>query len=182
MSVRRDTRCICAVTYRRHGSGPFEIASTIGAARDYRIEANVAEQLPTVPKGQPGDRVLSKEELRTLWTVLNDNFPAHRVLKLMIAMGGMRVTEITVSHSDYWGDGWLHLPETKNGRSHSLPITRHAESIVETCQEYSDPRSAYLFSHPRKPDKPMTTAAVSRASKRLNKALAFPGWNPRDIR
>lgn len=153
-----------------------------GRARDYGIESNIAEQLPTVPKGPPGDRVLSKEELRTLWFALNDNFPAHRVLKLMIAMGGMRVTEITLSQSDKWTDGWVYLPETKNGRSHSLPVTRCAEKIIETCHEWSDPHSAYMFSNPRHQEKPMTTAAVSRAAKRLNKALAFPDWNPRDIR
>ncbi|MEO0697733.1 MAG: site-specific integrase [Pseudomonadota bacterium] len=153
-----------------------------GRAKDYGIEFNIASQLPTVQKSKPGDRFLSKDELRTLWHALDAHLPTHRVLKLMIAMGGLRVTEVTMSLAANWEGEWLRLPETKNGRSHALPVTRVAAPIVEEALAFTHPRSKYLFSHPRDPETPMTTAAISRAAKRLNKQLGFPNWNPRDIR
>ncbi len=153
-----------------------------GGARDYGIQHNIADQLPTVPRGKPGNRYLSKEELRTLWHTLDERHPTHRVVKLMIAMGGLRVTEVTRSIAENWQGDWLNLPETKNGRSHTLPITRAAAPIVGRCLELSHPRSPFLFSHPRDPSVMITTTSVSRGVKRLNKTLGFPDWNPRDIR
>lgn len=153
-----------------------------GGARDYGIHSNIAEQLPTVPRGRPGDRFLSNDELKTLWNALNEDHPTHRVLKLMIAMGGLRVTEIAFSLAENWRGGWLVLPETKNGKSHQLPITQTAAPLVERCLERAHPRSPYLLSNPRDPDQPLTIAAISRAAKRLNTELGFPKWNPRDLR
>ncbi len=153
-----------------------------GSAKDYGIASNIAEQLPTVPRGRPGDRFLSKDELRKLWNALDENHPTHRVLKLMIAMGGLRVTEVATSLADNWRDGWLNLPETKNGKSHQLPITATAAPLVKRFLERAHPRSPYLLSNPRNPDEPVTIAAISRAAKRLNKKLEFPEWNPRDLR
>lgn len=153
-----------------------------GSARDYGIASNIAEQLPTVPRGKAGDRFLSNDELRKLWDALDENHPTHRVLKLMIAMGGLRVTEVATSLAENWRDGWLVLPETKNGKSHQLPITATAAPLVERCLGRAHPRSPYLLSNPRNPDEPLTIAAISRAAKRLNKKLEFPEWNPRDLR
>ncbi|WP_273185292.1 tyrosine-type recombinase/integrase [Hyphomonas adhaerens] len=153
-----------------------------GGARDYGITYNIAEQLPTTPRNKPGDRFLSNDELKALWHALDENHPTHRVLKLMIAMGGLRVTEVTMSLAANWRDGWLHLPETKNGKSHQLPITRTAAPLVARCLELAHPRSPYLLSNPRDPDEPLTMAAISRGAKRLNKQLKFPDWNPRDLR
>jgi integrase len=152
-----------------------------GGARDYGITYNIAEQLPTTPKNKPGDRFLSNDELKALWHALDRNHPTHRVLKLMIAMGGLRVTEVTISLAANWRDGWLLLPETKNGRSHQLPITRTAAPLVARCLELTHPRSPYLMYNPRDPDEPLTMAAISRGAKRLNKQLKFPDWNPREI-
>ena len=153
-----------------------------GGARDYGIIYNIAEQLPTSPKNKPGDRFLSNDELKALWHALDEDHPTHRVLKLMIAMGGLRVTEVTMSLAANWRDGWLHLPETKNSKSHQLPITRTAAPLVARCLELAQPRSPYLMSNPRDPDEPLTMAAISRGAKRLNKQLEFPDWNPRDLR
>lgn len=153
-----------------------------GSARDYGIASNIAEQLPTVPRGRPGDRVLSSDELKTLWHALDEVHPTHRILKLMIAMGGLRVTEIATSRTEYWQDGWLNLPETKNGKPHQLPITATAAPLVERSLGRAHPRSPYLLSNPRNPNEPLTIAAISRASKRLNETLKFPPWNPRDLR
>jgi integrase len=151
-------------------------------ARDYGITQNIAELLPTAPKGKPGDRVLSKDELRAVWLALNEDHPAHRTLKLMIAMGGLRVTEVTRSQQQNWTNGWLRLPETKNGKSHELPIPDFAAPLVARCLERAHPLSPFLLSHPREPDVPLTIAGISRASGRVNKTLGFPDWNPRDLR
>ena len=111
-----------------------------------------------MPRGKPGDRFLSNDELRKLWDALDENHPTHRVLKLMIAMGGLRVTEVATSLADNWRDGWLNLPETKNGKSHRLPITATAAPLVKRCLERAHPHSTYLLSNPRNPDEPLTIA------------------------
>lgn len=59
-----------------------------------------------------------------------------------------------------WRDGWLLLPETKNGRPHQLPITRTAAPLVARCLELAHPRSPYLLSNPRDLRRTMKTHLI----------------------
>lgn len=153
-----------------------------GAARDYGIEDNVAAQLPTAARGRPLDRVLSVDELRTLWRALDMNCATHRAIALLIAMGGLRVSEIAENEALCWVDGWFRVPETKNGRPHDLPITATAEPILAIARTLKDKRSPFLFSNPYDPGRPIQLTAIARAAKRLNASLKLDPWTPRDLR
>jgi hypothetical protein len=60
-----------------------------GEARDYGLTHNPIAALPTGNKPPPRDRVLSVEELRVLWRELTPKVASNRILKLIIAMGGL---------------------------------------------------------------------------------------------
>lgn len=154
-----------------------------GHAIDYGITENVASLLPTAPRVAALDRVLSEDELRTLWRTLDLAHPTHRVLALIIAMGGLRVGEIALTQIDDWrDDGWLHLKNTKNQRPHSLPVTDTAKLIVAISQRLNPRETGPLFIGCEDATMPVGLAAVGRAATRLNDRLGFPHWTPRDLR
>ncbi|MEM0986457.1 MAG: integrase family protein [Pseudomonadota bacterium] len=152
-----------------------------GHAIDYGITENIATLLPTAPRVASLDRMLSEEELRTLWRSLDLALPTHRVLALIIAMGGLRVGEIALTHIEDWNeDGWLHLE--KNQRPHSLPVTDTARPIVGISRTLNPRANGPLFIGNEDATTPIGLAAVGRAATRLNDRLGFPHWTPRDLR
>ncbi|NBC21042.1 MAG: integrase arm-type DNA-binding domain-containing protein [Alphaproteobacteria bacterium] len=154
-----------------------------GHAIDYGITENIASLLPTAPRVTALDRVLSEDELRTLWRTLDLAHPTHRVLALIIAMGGLRVGEIALTHIDDWReDGWLHLKKTKNQRPHRLPVTDTANPILAISRRLNPRQTGPLFIGSEDATMPVGLAAIGRAATRLNDRLGFPHWTPRDLR
>jgi integrase len=114
-----------------------------GEGRDYGLVFNPVAALPTGRKINPRNRVLSVEELRAIWRAFVHTNTAHRALKLIIAMGGLRVTEISESRLVWWADGMLRLPKTKNGRPHELPVTATAQGVLDLSRQLGAPGSPY---------------------------------------
>lgn len=87
------------------------------------------------------DRYLSLDELTTFWQDLKPPvFTAETGLlaRMLIAMGGVSVTEVCRSRNDMWIDkgdwktldaGMLKLPKTKNGRKHEHTMTLRPNKI-----------------------------------------------------
>jgi integrase len=153
-----------------------------GEGRDYGLLFNPIAALPTGRKINPRDRVLSVEELRTLWAAFAAVNTAHRVLKLIIAMGGLRVTEISESRLEWWSDGMLRLPKTKNGRAHEVPAPAVAQQVLDLSRQLAAPGSPFLFANAHTPDEPITHNGVIRSTKGLNARLKLEHWTPRDLR
>lgn len=153
-----------------------------GEGRDYGLAHNPIAALPTGRKGAPRDRVLSIEELRLLWRSFVPTNTAHRVLKLIIAMGGLRVTEVSESHLSWWSEGALRMPKTKNGRPHDLPITVTAQGVLDLSRQLAAPGSPFLFANAYTPNEPITRSGVIRSTKGLNARLGLDHWTPRDLR
>lgn len=154
-----------------------------GYAIDYGITENIASPLPTPPRGNALDRMLSEDQLRVLWRELDLSNPTHRVLALIIAMAGLRVGEIALTDAGDWSeDGWLHLKKTKNQRPHSLPVTQAAQPIIELSRRLNPRTSGPLFARDREAVSPVCITAVGRAVTRLNDRLGWAHWTPRDLR
>ncbi|MGB6394276.1 MAG: site-specific integrase [Bradyrhizobium sp.] len=98
-------------------------------------EANPVTGTLEADEGGSRDRVLSQDELRTLWR----NLPADRygdIIRLLILtgqrreeIGGLRWDEIA---SEASGSSSLCFPppRTKNGREHTLPLSPQAAAIL----------------------------------------------------
>jgi integrase len=140
---------------------------------------------------KPRQRHLSFEELRCFW----HGFTGRRIhprtrllLRLIIAMGGVRITEIVRSRKIWWernhnNELWLNLPKTKNGREHRLPVPQIAEEALKAALLIGDPLSPYLFPSPSAPDAAQSLSGVSQAVRRWCAAQEdFEAFQPRDLR
>lgn len=140
------------------------------------------------------DRSLTFDEMRDFWLYLADSSrdtPVTLALRLIIAMGGVRVTEIVNSKTSWWQDegGWrtmeaprLALPKTKNGHPHDLPVTRAAWQLVRNAKTNLPPDATYLFPSPYKVKSPRTIDAYAKAVSQYLNDARVPPFTLRDIR
>ena len=150
----------------------------------YGVATNPVAPTPVGVKSEPRQRVLSYAELKCLWEVAPQvaDPQTATAIRLIIAMGGLRITEILHSKLLWYADGWLALPETKNGRRHSLPLTELAKQQFEIAKAIRIPASDYLFPHAFDSDKPMLLSSIGKIPSRIVKEYDLEPFQLRDIR
>lgn len=127
------------------------------------------------PAAKARDRVLSQEELRLLWAVLeNEKDPWRTALRLLI-LTGQRVQEVLSadwSEFDLGARVWTIPGErAKNGKAHIVPLSVPALQLIEALQG----RNGRLF--------PIGTGPTSRAAARIRAAMSgVPAWRWHDLR
>ena len=151
---------------------------------DYGVSVNPVASTPGGAKAKPRSRVLSHEELKILWNELPNVADLGMVsaIRLIISMGGLRISEILHSKIDWYSDSWLTLPETKNGREHALPLTDHAKLQIDIISANSSCDSEYLSPHAHDPEKPMLLSSPGKIPGRLVKQADMNPFQLRDIR
>ncbi len=142
-----------------------------GIGRDL-VEANPCACVPMPAKPRQRDRVLSEEEIRRVWKVLDDEGTPVAVsfkLRLLTAQRGVEV--LTMRWSDIEGDWWTIPAEVaKNRRSHRVPLSAPALALVEELRASAN-GSPYLFPSPKRADKPISS--VQTAVERLVEAAGL---------
>lgn len=158
--------------------------TTIGGIKDYGIDQNPVGATPTFKANNARKRVLSLEELAQFYDLLpKATGPQIAIgLRMIVAMGGLRITEIMHSRKEWYSDGWLTLPETKNGREHSVPLTKTAQALITEALVLSDAESPYIFPHLLNSREPILITSVGRASRRLIERFEMAPFQLRDIR
>jgi len=73
-------------------------------------------------------RILTNDELRKIWRAAGDD-TFGTVVKLLI-LTGQRLGEISNIAAEQIGDGTLHFPDTKNGRPHTIPLGKTAQTLI----------------------------------------------------
>ena len=150
-----------------------------GIGRDL-VEANPCAGVPMPAKPRQRDRVLSEEEIRSLWRVLDDQgtpVAASFKLRLLTAQRGVEV--LSMRWSDIEADWWTIPAEVaKNGRSHRVPLSAPALALVEELREKVN-GSPFLFPSPKRADEPI--AHVQKAAERLVEAAEVK-FVPHDLR
>ena len=160
----------------------------------FAIDRNPVASVGGPTQSNVRNRSLTFKELEEFWRALNGGSvadPARRALQLVIAMGGVRITEVTRSKRDWWvsDGGWrtikapkLALPKTKNGHPHDLPVTRHAELLLQLINDYDATKTPFLFSSSFDPLKPLSVEALSRAVAKYCDVSGMEPFTPRDLR
>jgi integrase len=154
------------------------------------IEHNPCEGLPRPSQEHSRDRVLSAEEIKTLWGALS-NPPAgmtHRcalALKLQLVTAQRKGEIINAEWAEIDGDDeriWtIPADKAKNGQSHRVPLSDMALDLLREIKKLSG-RSRWLFSSPRG-DKPMIARAVNYALSRTKHKLGVGNdVTPHDLR
>jgi len=140
-------------------------------------------------KETPKDRVLSDDEIRTLWHAL-DIEPVNPSIALMLKMilltaarpgmvAGMLRDEL---HGlDGAAPEW-HLPASrmKNGKPFILPLSPQAVAIIKQAQP--EPAEPVIFPSPHHNRAPMARQSLSRAAVVLVDQLGMAKWTPQDLR
>nr|WP_306253335.1 tyrosine-type recombinase/integrase [Parvularcula sp. IMCC14364] len=154
----------------------------------FGIEGNPVTAVGGRVSSNARDRKLSLEEVKIFW----DEFPGYAspaivaAARMIIAMGGIRVTEVINSKKDWWHEKrttpLLRIPKTKNDTTHDLPLTAHAISILKEAKASSHPDSEYLFQHTTEPLEPVTPNAVAKAVRKFCDETEFERFQPRDLR
>lgn len=163
----------------------------------FRIETNPARDIPVPTRVTPGERNLSADEIRDLWSQLENSsmtYPMKTALKLLLATGGQRIEEVLGMRWDeinFDTKLWqLSLSRTKNSRPHVVPLSELAISLIRSVEPFSS--SDLVFPSRDDKDKPIPARSLSQAVNRFcnppkgkdNKDInpAFPKFIPRDIR
>ena len=144
--------------------------SSLNLMMDYGITRHLIEQNPArllKPKdfaataSKPRDRVLSLEELRQLWFVLDQTSDMHRVktqgtqisliiasaIKLLILTGARRgeIAAMSWNELDLDAGTWVLAKErTKNKQAHTIYLSDLALTIINTLRLYSN-KSEFVF-------------------------------------
>lgn len=153
--------------------------------KSYGVTANPVSSTPGGAKSKPRQRVLSTKELKLVWDHISEvsEPKVTKAIRTVIAMGGLRISEIVGIQASWYENGWLTLPETKNGREHSIPFTKRASLELETeLTMVNETELTYFFSNQSRNDEAMPITTTGRAVSRLIKHLEIEPFQLRDIR
>jgi integrase len=151
------------------------------------VESNPADGLGSYSLGKPRDRVLSENEIRTLWQWFdnsrNISSGVSKILKLQLCLGarcgevsGMRDSEFTTDHKGLllWT---LPASRSKNKRARATPILGLAAEIITTCLETGE---GVLF--PSEASRPHSSSSVAQQLRQRWDRLPIPKFTTHDLR
>jgi integrase len=176
------------------------------------LDHDLIDALPGFPRDKPGgverprERVLSDDEIGTLWRTLDALTPPGKrgkgitrplalALKLDLVTAQRRgeiatakwadIVEIdTVDATGKRGrrKAW-HIPETKTDAAHTLPLSPLALRLLDELRAYAG-TSPYWLPNALNPAASADDRArtITRAAKRIRKAVGISDWTPHDLR
>ena len=189
---------------------PIGANRTLGVVRrmfNFAISRDLLDTTPVAMVRPPAqenqrERVLSPEEIRVFWKGLDEGPISPGIclaLKLQLVTAQRKGESIGAARSEFDLDEervWIIPPErAKNGKTHRVPLTPLAVSLIERAQALAD-GSEWLFPSPRG-DVPVKPQAVNQAlyracmpiaerpkAARLSKkpAIGLTGIVPHDLR
>jgi integrase len=156
--------------------------------------SNPAGNMDRPSKESPRDRVLTNDEIVTLWNAL-DTAPMMDGTKLAIKLSlvtGQRIGQVqsmAKAHIDRTGAPIWTAPaaSTKNGKANRVPLSPMAIKLLDDAIALSG-SSAWVFPTPRDPtagartDAPIIPTAATRAITRCRKQLGVAHWTIHDLR
>lgn len=127
-------------------------------------------------KERTRDRVLTPAEIRKVWAAAETiGYPGGPLVRLLL-LSGCRLNEIAALTKAEVGEDALHLPETKNGRPHIVPLTKAMRLVLDELPKFAD--DYILTSTAGK--RPMQN--FSDIKLKLDEASGVTGWTYHDLR
>src|SRR5262245_1700173 len=111
-----------------------------------RLEVNPTNGAGQLREPKPRERVLSDAELVAVWQACSDDSDFSKIVKLLILTGARRSEVGGMCWSELSYGIWsLPAERSKNDRSHTLPLSPLAQSIIESVRHRND--RDLLFGH-----------------------------------
>lgn len=157
------------------------------ASRIFRfaVEREIVEFNPVTGTAAPGEerkraRVLSEEEIRTLWIAWEQEGSVTSAAFRMLLLTGQRLGEVlTMRWADVSGVWWTLPPgATKNKRGHRVYLSGQAMALLEELARAGRGRE-WVFPSPRT-KKNVTSLNV--ATRRFRTASGVADWSVHDLR
>ena len=173
------------IAQRGHGTAANRARAIIRKMFAWALERDLVEFNPcaSISKLAPErrrDRVLTAEEIRQLWWMLEGEEEVTRDALRLLLLTAQRRNEVRMMALDQIeGDLWT-IPGslTKNKRSHAVPLSRQA---LEILAPWLAGATSCVLTSPRKREQPLTVGALSHAARRISKKLGF-AFTPHDLR
>ncbi len=179
---RRDAReLIQAVARRGAPIGANRLRALLHTVFNFAIAHEIVETNPITHVPRPGverrrNRVLTAEEIRTLWTRLDDEFSPMAAafrLRLLTAQRGGEVHALRWTDLDLEGAWWTIPGESsKNGLPHRVPLTAPVLEILQGLRAIARPDAVHVLEGAR--GKRQLSEATAR--------LAIPDFRGHDLR
>jgi integrase len=175
------------------GHAPIEANRTLATCRKLYnwaisqdlVEANPCAHIAAPGQERQGDRVLSDDEICTVWKDLDNEEPrmaAIMRLRLIRAQRGGEVAAMERDDLDLAG-GWWTIPaeKAKNGLAHRVPLTAPTVKILERV--LAPDRSSYVFAAPSSKGKaPTSKFDLTKVTERIRKRTGIKDLNAHDLR
>lgn len=150
--------------------------------RRHLIDRSPAEHMETPRNGVSRERVLTGDELGCLWRETATATPFHTIARLLI-LTGQRRGEVARLEWSWIKDDLCTLPAavTKNGRTHTFPLSPKAQVLIEALPRFKD--NPYLFPAQRQSSQATTVFnGWSKPKAELDKRMAIEPWTLHDLR
>lgn len=166
--------------------GPYaanRVRSSLSALFAWAVGAGIVENNPVIGSNKATaelarDRVLTDPELTAIWRACRDDDHG-RITRLLILLGQRRdeVACMTWSELDLAGGLWrLPAERTKNGRSHDVPLSHTALSLISETPAIEN--RDYLFGEGKG-----AFSGFSRAKRALDERTGLTAqWRLHDLR
>ena len=141
--------------------------------------ANPCTHVELPARERSRDRVLSDDEIRTLWKDLENRVePTAFIYRLILLLGQRPGETKAMRWSDINGENIWTIPatETKNKREHKVPLSPQALAITEGLRPFTGD-SEFVFASPSGPH----IRWLQKMSERIQKNTGFH-FRPHDLR
>jgi integrase len=172
---RRDVRALLDDIHRRAPIMANRVLACVRKVFNYALEREWVEANPCAGIKAPEqerrrDRVLSVEEIRAVWTALDDEPPLIASifrLQLLTAQRGGEVLRMQWEELDI-NAGWWTIPSerSKNKLSHRVPLSSSALDILRELRAHAK-TSPHVFQSPKNRKEKKPIAHVQKAIERV---------------
>ncbi len=187
---RRDiVKILDAITDRGAPVIANRTKSVVSRMFRFAVSRDIVDANPVVEidrnKETARERVLSDEEIRRVWTKLDDapmSAATQFALKFMLVTGQRKGEVVAAERDEIDGDIW-EIPgsRTKSGRTHRVPLSSLARELLETIKVQAGD-SPYLFPSPHLLGKPISPQGVDGTFLKALPCLGIESVTPHDLR
>lgn len=159
---------------------------------NFALERDILEFSPCNAVKAPAkeniiDRVLSDQEIKTLWNQLDEcKLMDRRIalsLKLMLLTAQRKVECLNLKYSEIDSSGWWIIPKeiSKNGKPHRVFLSPQAKELISLARELL-PESDWVFPSPRT-GKSFLGSSIDHALRKTRvKKIIKIDFTPHDLR